>query len=64
MAMVPRAHYGKRDLGTKLMMCSNINVVLDRRRFRNLHRRSVVDFSRKPKDALNFEIIKMLILQT
>ena len=34
--MVSRANYRWRDLGTRLMMCSTINDVLDRRRFRNL----------------------------
>jgi hypothetical protein len=37
--MVSRANYRWRDLGTRLMMCSTINDVLDRRRFRNLLRR-------------------------
>ena len=36
--MVSRANYRWRDLGTRLKMCSTINV-LDRRRFRNLRRR-------------------------
>jgi hypothetical protein len=37
--MVPRDNHLKSNLGMKLMMCSTINDVLDRPRFRNLHRR-------------------------
>ena len=44
--MVSRANYRWRDLGTRLMMCSTINDVLDRRRFRNLRRRECTNSPR------------------
>jgi hypothetical protein len=50
--MVPRANYRNRHLGTNLMMCSTINDVLDRRRFRNLRRRHVAVPHRKGQFTL------------